>query len=205
MDSGFDSSQIERLRRAEEAETELMRLQPVAAEAAQLRQEKAKAEKAHQRQVARDKAMSQAQAAVSTASESQVKIPSLLGDAGRAVSELYRALKEIDSYRMDASKALAIADRVDYEIEVEEAEEHETSKGRDPRGMAYAVTAKYGKSHVKRILEEMDPDFSLLRGCNLDDALFREMADFIVRYAVGPNADIQIDHSRKVVVRTPKD
>ena len=50
----------------------------------------------------------------------------------------------------------------------------------------------------------MDPDFSLLRGCNLDDALFREMADFIVRYAVGPNADIQIDHSRKVVVRTQK-
>ena len=65
MANGSDSSQGDRLQRAEEAQAELMRLQPVAADAAQLRLETAKAE----RQVARDRAMSQAQAAVSAASE----------------------------------------------------------------------------------------------------------------------------------------
>ena len=53
MVNGFDSSQEERLRRAEKGQSELTRLQPVTSEAAQLRLEKAKAEKAQQRHVAR--------------------------------------------------------------------------------------------------------------------------------------------------------
>ena len=178
MANGSDSSQGDRLQRAEEAQAELMRLQPVAADAAQLRLETAKAE----RQVARDRAMSQAQAAVSAASERQVDVPSLLADACRAVSELNLALREIDTHRKEASKALAVANRVDYEIEVGE---HEASMGRDPRGMAYALTARYGESRIKQILGEMDPGFCLLRGCNLDGPLFQDVANFIVEHAVG--------------------
>ena len=45
MLSGFDSSLVSRLREAEEAEQELLRLQPVAEEAPKLRLEKAKAQK----------------------------------------------------------------------------------------------------------------------------------------------------------------
>ena len=178
MLNGFHSSQEDRLRRAEEARAELMRLQPIAADAARLRLETAKAEL----QVARDSAMSQAQAAVSAASERQVNVPSLLSDACRAVSELNRALREIDTYRKDALKALAIADRVDYEIE---AGEHEAFMGGDPKALAYALTATHGKSHIKQTLEEMDPGFCLLRGCNLDGPLFQDVANFVVEHAVG--------------------
>ena len=188
MLNGFASSQEERLRLAEEAQAELMRLQPVAADAARLRLETAKAEL----QVARVRAMSQAQAAVSAASERQANVPSLLGEACRAVSELNRALREIDTYRKDASKALAIANRVDYEIEVGE---HEASMGGDPRGLAYALTARYGESRIKQILEEMDPGFWLLRGCNLDGPLFQDVANFVVEHAVGAR------HTRPSIVR----
>ena len=45
MLSGFDSSLDSRLREAEEAEEELLRLQPVAEEAPKLRLEKAKVQK----------------------------------------------------------------------------------------------------------------------------------------------------------------
>ena len=35
-------------------------------------------------------------------------------------------------------QSLAIVDRVDYEIELEDGEAHEAALDRDPRGLAYA-------------------------------------------------------------------
>jgi hypothetical protein len=128
--------------------------------------------------------MEQATAAAAAASQSQTKVPHLLGIAARAVNELYGALKDIESHRQAALQALAVADRVDYEIEVEEGEEHELSLDRDPRGLAYALAGRHGDSRVKRLLEELDPGFSPLFGCNLDDPVYRDVADFVMNRAV---------------------
>ena len=57
MLSGFDSSLDSRLREAEEAEKELMRLTPVAEEAPKLRLEKAKVQKRQERESAKSSAM----------------------------------------------------------------------------------------------------------------------------------------------------
>ena len=180
MLSGFDATLEERLKMAEQAEMEVSRLQPVASEAPTLRAEKAKAQKAAERQRARETAMDQATVAMQAATERQARVPELLGTAARAVNELFSALKDIESRRQDAMQALAVADRVDYEIELEDGEEHERSLDRDPRGLAYALAGRHGDSRVKKLLEEVNPGFGLLQGCNMDDPLYRDVANFVM-------------------------
>ena len=184
MLNGFDASLEERLKMAEQAEQEVTRLQPLAAEAPSLRAERARSHRQAQRARTRGTAVEQAKQAAEAASQNQTKVPVLLGTAARAVSELFSALKDIDSHRQAAMQALAVADRVDYEIEVEEGEEHELSLDRDPRGLAYALAGRHGDSRVKRLLEELAPEFSPLAGCNLDDPLYRDVATFVMNRIV---------------------
>jgi len=184
MVNGFDDSSNERLKQAETAEREMQRLQPLAAEAPQLRLQKIKSQREEERRRTKDGAMSKAKSSTQAAADKQNRVPELLGEAARSVVELYTLFKDVDSSRRQAIEALAIADRVDYDIELEEGEEHERSLDRDTRGLAYALAARHGDAKVKQMLEELDPDFSMLRGCELDEPLFRDVADFVVRHAV---------------------
>ncbi len=187
IDEGFQ----ERLRQAESAEREVQRLEPLAAEAPNLRLQKAKVLKEEERVRAKDESLLKARSSAQSASDKQNRVPELLGHAARAVIELYTLLKDIDSSRRQAMEALAIADRVDYDIELEEGEEHERSLDRDTRGLAYALAARHGDSRVKQMLEELDPEFAMLRGCNLDEPLYRDVANFVVRHAVPKEAPPQ--------------
>ena len=189
--NGIEESFNDRLRQAESAEREVQRLEPLAAEAPQLRLQKAKAQKEEERKRAKDESIYKAKNAAQTASDKQKRVPDLLGQAAHAVIELYTLLKEIDSSRRQAMEALAVADRVDYDIELEEDEEHERSLDRDTRGLAYALAARHGDTKVKQMLEELDPEFTMLRGCNLDEPLYRDVANFVVRHAVPQEATTQ--------------
>ena len=188
MVNGFNESFHERLKQAETAEREMQRLQPLAAEAPQLRLQKAKAQREEERERAKNNALSKAKNAAQSANDKQNRVPELLGHAARAVIELYNLIKEVDGSRRQAMEALAIADRVDYDIELEEGEEHERSLDRDTRGLAYALAARHGDTKVKQMLEELDPAFAMLRGCNLDEPLYRDVADFVVRHAIPKEA-----------------
>jgi hypothetical protein len=180
MANGFDESLEERLNMAEQAEMAVRQLQSLASEAPTLRAERAKTQRAAERQMARDTAMGQAADAMKVATERQSRVPELLGTAARAIGELFTALKDIENRRQAAMQALAVADRVDYEIELEEGEEREHSLGRDPRGLAYAIASRHGDARVIRLLEELSPGFALLYGCNTDDPLYRDVAKFVV-------------------------
>jgi len=118
--NGIEESFNDRLRQAESAEREVQRLEPLAAEAPQLRLQKAKAQKEEERKRAKDESIYKAKNAAQTASDKQKRVPELLGQAAHTVIELYTLLKEIDSSRRQAMEALAVADRVDYDIELEE-------------------------------------------------------------------------------------
>jgi len=186
-DEGFQA----RLKQAESAEREMQRLQPLAAEAPQLRLQQAKAQKDEERTRAKEDALVKARFSAQAAADKQNRVPDLLGQAARTVIELYTLLKDIDSSRRQAMEALSVADRVDYDIELEEGEEHERSLDRDTRGLAYALAARHGDGRVRQMLEELDPEFSMLRGCNLDEPLYRDVANFVVRHAVPKEANPQ--------------
>jgi hypothetical protein len=178
----------DRLRQAESAEKEMQRLEPLAAEAPQLRLQKVKAQKEQERRKAKEESFSKARLSAQSAADKQHRVPELLGQAARSVIELYTLLKEIDSSRRQAMEALSVADRVDYDIELEEVEEHENSLDRDTRGLAYALAARHGDTKIQQMLEELDPEFTMLRGCNLDEPLYRDVANFVVRHAVPKEA-----------------
>ena len=184
MVNGYANSLDTRLQQAEEAEAELERLEPLAAEAPQLREQKAKLELDRERQKKRESAMQAATKSTESAAEMQKLVSEFLGTAAIAVKELYTVLKEIDTHRREASQALAIADRVDYDIEVEKGEEHERSLDRNTDGLSYVLAAKHGEPRVRQMLEELDPEFNFLRDCYIGEQLHRDLADFVVRHAV---------------------
>ncbi len=184
MANGNISTLESKLKQAEQAESELIRLEPLAAEAPQLREEIAKLELAKERRQKREVSMQAAKKAAEAAAEMQKLVPEFLGTASIAVKEFYTVLRDIDNHRREASQALAIADRVDYDIEVEQGEEHEISLDRDPRGLAYAFAARHGDPKIKQMLEELDPGFNFLRDCYVGEQLHRDLADFVIRHAV---------------------
>ena len=186
--NGIDEGFQEHLRQAEIAEREMQRLQPLAAEAPQLRLQQAKAQKEEERVRSKEEALSKARLSALSASDKQTGVPELLVQAAQAIIQLYTLLRDVDASRRQAMEALAIADRVDYDIELEEGEEHERSLDRDTSGLAYALAARHGNGRVRQMLEELDPEFSVLRGCNLDEPLYRDVANFVVRHAIPKEA-----------------
>ena len=180
----YESDLDKRLREAEEAEAQVNRLGPLAAEAPQLRDAMAKARVAAERNQKKSEAMKTATSAVESAAEAQSQVPELLHTATKAVKDLYKALRTTDGFRQTAAQALTIADRMDYELEVAETEAREVSMDRDPRGLAYVLAAQHGENKVKKLLDGLDPDFSFLRDCDLEDPIHRDLANFVVAHAV---------------------
>ena len=189
---GYDSSLEDRLKKAEEAEIELQRLQPMAAEAPKLRETRARIQKRDAQQRSRESLMQAVHRSVEAASARQIQVPQLLDNAGKAVKELYEALKDVDRHRKEAADCLTKADRIDYEIAVEESEEEEIAKDRDPRGVAYALAAQHGEPRVRSLLQEIDPDFAFLSGCDLTNSMVRDTVKFVMSHALhAPNHEIR--------------
>ena len=177
----------ERLRRAEEAEGEVYRLQSLADEAPQLREEKAKEDLQGERERIRQNSMDQARKELATAMEKQTRVPALVGYAVAAANELYKQLRELHTHRQEAAKSLTVADRADYETELEEAEEHESSLNRNTEGLDWALAGRHGEARVSQLMEELGLGFHYFQGCHLEGSLRRELANFILEQAISPN------------------
>ena len=159
----FDESMQQRLKQAEMAERELARLQPLAEEAPDLRVKQERASKFEDSLRRRDQCLDEAQQMVVSAGTRQEEIPELLESAAQAVAALFAAMKDVKSRRRRAAEALAVVDRVDYDIELEEVGAEQRQYDRDPRGLAYALAARHGETTVQHLLEEMDPGFDLFK------------------------------------------
>ena len=181
MPSVYSGTIEERLRAAEEAESEVSRLQPIASEAPQLRTEKAKMDRASERERLRLSHMEQAKQSVGTANDKQNRVPELLGSAARAINEFYSTLRQIETHHNDATQSLAVVDRIEYEQELEKnGGIEEDSDGRDNPGVAYVLAGRHGNTRVKQLMEQLQPQLNLLEGCNLDEPLYRDVAHFVM-------------------------
>jgi hypothetical protein len=178
----FDESMQQRLKQAEMAERELARLQPLAEEAEDLRVKRERAAKFEDSLRRREQSLAEAKQMIESASVRQIEIPALLDNASQAVAALFAAMKDVNTRRRRAFEALAIVDRVDYDVELEEVGEEQRQYDRDPRGLAYALAARHGDARVKQMLEEMDPGFDPLRNCNMSDGLHRDVSNFVMEH-----------------------
>lgn len=191
MVNGHDSSLQDKLQRAEEAESEVQRLGDLAAEAPHLRSELAKAQRKDERDRNRNAASEQARKEVMEAAEKQADVPLTLETVSKLVYSLYSLLKDVDANRRESTRLMAIVDRMDYEQELEEGREEQAGMGRDPKGLEYLIASRHGQSRIKRLVDDLDPNFSFLRNCELDEPLRRDVANFILAHVVAPEKATQ--------------
>jgi septal ring factor EnvC (AmiA/AmiB activator) len=186
MVNTYTSGLEEKLRQAEDAADEVSRLASLASQAPLLRAEVARVQRQEERDANRKNAIEQAKRAVAAAAKKQDEVPATLETVSKMVYSLYTTLKEIDNHRKEASQAMAIVDRMDYEEEVESGGEEQQEMGRDPKSIEFLVASRHGQTRIKQLLDQMDPDFSYLRGCEVDEPLRRDVANFILAHLISP-------------------
>jgi hypothetical protein len=186
MLKGLDSHIEEQLRRAEEAESEVNRLGSLAAEAPRLRVELARSQRRQERNGNSQTALEQVRREIAAAKERQAEVPLTLETVSKLVYSLYSLLKDVDAHRREALRLMGIVDRMDYEEELEAGAEEQKEMDRDPKGIEYLIASRHGQPRIKQMCDELDPDFSFLRNCDLDEPLRRDVANFIMAHVVSP-------------------
>jgi len=186
MVESVTSHLVDRLRRAEEAESEVNRLESLAAEAPGLRLELARTQRRQEREENKQAALNEAKREIESAKQRQTDVPVTLEMACELVSSLYELLKQIDSHRKEATRLMGIVDQMDYAEELETGEEEQTELGRDPQGLEYLIASRHGQSRIKQLIDEIDPDFAFLQNCDLDEPLKRDTANFVLGHVISP-------------------
>ena len=186
MLKGLDSHIEEQLRRAEEAESEVTRLGSLAADAPRLRIELARSQRRQEREGNSQTALQQARREIAAAKERQADVPLTLETVSKLVYSLYSLLKDVEAHRREAMRLLGVVDRMDYEQELEAGEDEQRQMDRDPKGIEYLIASRHGQPRIKQLVDELDPDFSFLRNCDLDEPLRRDVANFIMAHVVSP-------------------
>ena len=176
----------ERLRQAEDAENAVQKLGSLAAEAPILRVELARAQRQSTWDRAKRNALEEAQRKMNAANEKQELVPLMLEEVSTMVSSLYGLFKEIEGCRREAMEHISVVDKVDYEAELTASEAEQVQMGRDPANVEYLVASHHGPSRVRKLMEELYPDFNHLKDCDLEDPMRREVAQFILSHVISP-------------------
>ena len=176
-----------RLRKAEEAASYMERLETLASEAPTLREQVSLLQRMEERENHRREAIENARYALNAAAEAQGELPDLIANAANLVSQLARALREVDTFRREATTALSVVDRMDYEDELDRAMEEQEEEDpdapiqRDAQSIRMLVASRHGSARVRRMIDELSPGFEVFAGCNLDaDPMRGELTTLIM-------------------------
>ena len=174
-----------KLRKAEEAANYMEQLESLASQAPSLREQVSLLQRMQEREDLRADSMGRAQIALSAASEAQQNLPSLIADAARLVDQLARTLREVDTFRREATVALSVVDRMDYEDEIdqalEQADDADSPLQRDAQSIRMIVGSRHGSTRVRQLMEQLTPGFEVFAGCRLDDTpMRRELTNLIM-------------------------
>lgn len=176
----------QRLRKAEEAASYMERLETLASEAPTLREQVSLLQRIEQRENHRKEAIENARYALNAAAEAQRELPDLVASAANLVSQMARSLREVDTFRREATAALSVVDRMDYEDELDRAmEEHEEDEDnpmqRDAQSIRMLIASRHGSARVRRMIDELSPGFEVFAGCNLNaDPMRGELTTLIM-------------------------
>ena len=176
----------QRLRKAEEAASYMERLETLASEAPTLREQVSLLQRIEERENHRKEAIENARHALTAATEAQRELPDLIAAAANLVNQMARALREVDTFRREATAALGVVDRMDYEDELDRAmEEYEEDEDnpmrRDAQSIRMLIASRHGSARVRRMIEELSPGFEVFVGCNLDaDPIRSELTTLIM-------------------------
>ena len=177
----------QRLRKAEEAASYMERLETLASEAPTLREQVSLLQRIEARENHRKEAIENARLALDLAAESQRQLPDLVANAANLVNQLARTLRDVDTFRREATAALSVVDRMDYEDELDRAMEEQEEEDpdapiqRDAQSIRMLVASRHGSTRVRRMIDELSPGFEVFAGCNLNaDPMRNELTTLIM-------------------------
>jgi len=186
MPDQFSNELAQRLRKAEEAAAYVERLESLASEAPSLREQVSLLQRLEERERHREDASERARVALEAASQAQENLPAIIANAANMVNQLSETLREVDTFRREATAALSVVDRMDYEDELDQiSEAQEGSEGdgfaRDPQSSRMIIAARNGSARVRQMIEAMSPGFDVFTGCDLDTVpMRRELTTLIM-------------------------
>ena len=186
MPEQFSNELTQRLRKAEEAAAYVERLESLASEAPALREQVSILQRMEERERHREDALERARFALEAANEAQHNLPEIVAGAANLVNQMAETLREVDTLRREATAALSVVDRMDYEDELDqiaEPQEGEPDGGfaRDPQSSRMIIASRHGSTRVRQMIEAMCPGFEVFAGCNLDAVpMRRELTTMIM-------------------------
>ena len=186
MPEQFSNELTQRLRKAEEAAAYVERLESLASEAPALREQVSILQRMEERERHREDGLERARFALEAANRAQQNLPEIVAGAANLVNQLAETLREVDTLRREATAALSVVDRMDYEDELDqipEAQEGEQDGGfaRDPQSSRMIIASRHGSTRVRQMIEAMCPGFEVFAGCDLDAVpMRRELTTMIM-------------------------
>ena len=186
MPDQFSDELTQRLRKAEEAAAYVERLETLASEAPALREQVSIMQRIQEREQHRSDAIERARYALGAANQAQENLPEIIASAANLVNRLAETLREIDTFRREATAALSVVDRMDYEDELDEIPEPQDQDqvdgyGRDPQSTRMIIAARHGSTRVRQMIDQLSPGFEVFAGCNLDASpMRRELTNMIM-------------------------
>ena len=182
----------QRLRQAEQAASAMEKLESLASQAPSLREQVSILQRMEEREQHRQAALERARVALAAANEAQANLPDIVVNAANLVSQLARVLREVDTYRREATTALSVVDRMDYEddmdnfaeqqqLQQQQLPDEDAPLGRDAQSIRMIIASRHGSARVKQLIEQMAPGFEVFAGCDLDaDPMRRELTNIIM-------------------------
>ena len=186
MPEQFSNELTQRLRKAEEAAAYVERLESLASEAPALREQVSILQRMEERERHREEALERARFALEAANQAQQNLPEIVAGAANLVNQMAETLREVDTLRREATAALSVVDRMDYEDELDqitEPQEGEPDGGfaRDPQSSRMVIASRHGSTRVRQMIDAMCPGFEVFAGCNLDAVpMRRELTTMIM-------------------------
>ena len=186
MPDQFSDELTQRLRKAEEAAAYVERLETLASEAPALREQVSIMQRIQEREQHRSDAIERARYALDAANQAQENLPEIIASAANLVNRLAETLREVDTFRREATAALSVVDRMDYEDELDEIPEPQDQDqvdgyGRDPQSTRMIIAARHGSTRVRQMMDQLSPGFEVFAGCNLDASpMRRELTNMIM-------------------------
>lgn len=172
-----------RLRKAEEAANYMERLESLASEAPALRERVSMLQRLEQRERYRREALERAQVALSTAAGAQQTLPELIASAANLVNQVAHTLREVDTFRREATTLLSVVDRMNYEDELDQAmEQMDDGDGeRDAQSIRMLVASRHGSTRVRQMIDDLSPGFEVFARCDLDAVpMRRELTNLLM-------------------------
>ena len=193
----------ERLRKAEEAAAYVEKLESLASEAPTLREQVTLLQRLQEREHHREDALERARVALDAAQATQANLPELIASAANLANQLAGTLRQVDTFVKEATAALSVVDRMDYENELEQIAEPEPGEemtlARDPQSARMIIAARHGNARVRQLLDQLSPGFEVFAGCNLDSVPMRRELTTLIMAQLAAEAE----GNRPILRRAP--